>query len=258
MVLVDSHCHIEYKGDGPEARQWIERAQANSVAYFLNIGTDLESSRNAVELSGQYDCVYATVGLHPHDATQGTPENLEALKQLIGSKGVKGIGEVGLDYFYENSPRDVQIEALKKVLSWSSECSLPYVFHIRDAFSDFFEVFDQFPKNSIRGVVHCFTGTLEEAQGAIDRGLYISLTGILTFKKSQPLRDVVKEIPMDRLMVETDAPFLAPEGHRGKSNESSFLPVIAECLAEIKGISKEEVASITTANCKALFGFPAS
>ena len=257
MVLVDSHCHLNFPELSQEESDVLTRAKDQGVQYFINIGTDCKSSEQCVRLSEKYNFLYATVGIHPHEAGKASEEDLKKIESLVSHNRVVALGEVGLDYYYEHSRRNDQLRILEHFLSQAKKFSRPLVFHVRDAFQDFFTCFRKYQDGSLRGVLHCFTGNQSEADEALKLGLYLSFTGILTFKKSQQLRKVAEQVPLEKILLETDAPFLAPEGYRGKVNEPSFLRVIAEVLAEVKCQSLETIARVTTQNCRNLFGIPA-
>jgi len=256
MVLVDSHCHLDFPEFVNHREEVLERAARAGISYFINIGTDRKSSEQAVKLSQAYPPVYATVGVHPHEAEKMSQEDLEAIEKLSAQEKVVAFGEVGLDFYYRHSPEDVQEKVFKEFLQMARRHSLPLVFHVRSAFERFFQCVEPLQDGSLKGVVHCFTGTLEEAKKVLDLGLHLSFTGILTFKKSEPLREIAKTVPLERMLLETDAPFLAPEGYRGKVNEPSFMRVTAEVLAGLKNVSLEKLADQTTQNTRALFGVP--
>ncbi len=256
MLLVDTHCHLDFPEYEESEADVVERAKQAGVGSMLTIGINQESSRRAIELSRQFPEVYAAIGIHPHDAAKATDHDFEVFERLLEKEDVVALGETGLDFYYENSPKETQIKVLKRFLEMSKIKNLPYIFHVRDAFSEFFEVMKKYESRNLRGVMHCFSGGEAEAEEALRHGLLISFTGILTFKKSDQVREVAKAIPLDKILLETDSPFLAPQSHRGKTNEPSFLPEIAEVLAEVKGVTTEEVAEVTTENCRKLFGFP--
>lgn len=251
-MLVDSHCHLnfpEFKDDLPEV---LERATTMGVTTYLTVNTKLTDALELQKIADTYPRVFCSVGVHPHDAADyASTDLIDQIKALTSHPKVVALGETGLDYHYEHSPRDQQIEAFKIHLEAGCALDLPIIVHTREADADTLNCLDGYPKS--RGVFHCFTGGTQMAQGGLDRGYFISFSGIITFKKSEELREVVKYVPLDRMLVETDAPFLAPLPHRGKRNEPGFTRHTAEMIAEIKGISLTEVAEITTRNFYTLF-----
>ncbi len=246
-MLVDTHCHIHEPYELP-IDATLTRAHQAEVDRMLCVGTSEQSSREAITFAETHPEVYAVIGVHPHDTKDGYGAIAELAKS---SRRVVGIGEIGLDYFYTHSPREVQIEALRAQLEVAVAHDLPVSFHVREAFDDFWPIFDAF--SGIRGVLHSFTDSQENLQKALDRGLYIGVNGISTFTKDEAQRAVFDAIPLDRLLFETDAPFLTPAPYRGKVNEPAYVRVIAEFHAQRRGISIEEIAEATTQNARALF-----
>lgn len=246
---IDAHCHTEDAGS-------LDRARAAGVAAFVVVGCDLETSRRAVELAAVHDDVYATVGLHPHEANRLDAE-WDALVALArqGTK-VVGVGEAGFDLFYEHSPREEQARAFAAQIELAHELDLPLVIHSRDAWDATFAALDSggVPR---RTVFHCFTGGRPEAAAALERGCTLSFSGIVSFKTADELRAAAAITPADRLLVETDAPYLAPVPHRGKPNEPAFLPYVGAAVAAARDESAETVAAITTANATEMFGLVA-
>lgn len=252
MRLIDSHAHVTSDEIYGQAKHVLERAREAGIVAILNICTDAEKLINGLTLSKEYPWVYHAAATHPHDVDTQGELLFDTVANHARSGFLKAIGETGLDYHYEHSYRNTQQKLLKRYLNLALECRLPVVIHCREAFEDFFAIIDEVYRDS-PGVLHCFTGTLSEAKQVLDRGWMLSLSGIVTFKKSDPLREVAKYVPLDRLLIETDAPFLAPQSKRGKPNESSFLPEIAQEIARVKGLSPEHVAEATTANACRLF-----
>ena len=250
MKLVDTHCHIHDKAffaDG-EREAVYQRARDEDV-YLIVVGTGESDSRAAVAFASTHEDTRAVVGVHPHDTQYGWQDIGKILEE--GSDKVVGIGEIGLDYFYDNSPRDVQIEALSQQLQWASDYRLPVSFHVREAFDDFWPVFDNF--SDIRGVLHSFTDTTKTFEQALERGLHIGVNGISTFTKQTDQQEMFLSIPLDRMLLETDAPFLTPKPYRGKVNEPAFVRFVAEHHAAIRQCESSEIAQQTTANAQALF-----
>ena len=257
----DAHCHLQdrYLGEREIAgsvHDALARAAAANVRRVVVIGTDAASSREALaltDLSGEVD-IFATVGLHPHDATS----DVDALVELAraGHPRLVGIGECGLDYYYEHSPRVAQRRALERQVQLAHELDLALVIHCREAFDDLFEVFDA-EGVPARTVIHCFTGTPREATRCLERGCDISLSGVVTFKNAESLREAARLVPLDRLHVETDSPFLAPVPHRGQANEPALVSVVGEYLAALRGEDVARVREETSKNSARLFRLPA-
>ena len=245
MSWADSHCHVPWEGSDASA---FDAARAAGVARFITIGTGADTSRTAIEAAEANADVWATVGLHPHDAKDG----LENLPDPTSSDRVVAIGECGLDFFYNHSPADVQREIFAAQIARAREFDLALVVHTRGAWDDTFAILDSegIPE---RTVIHCFTGGPEEARKSLDRGAYVSISGIVTFKNASDVRDAVRLVPLDRLLVETDAPFLAPVPHRGKRNEPAYVPLVGAAVAETKEISVADVEAATWANTAQVF-----
>lgn len=253
MRLIDSHCHLEFS-DFPDVEAVIARAAAENVSPLLSIGTRLDQMSALLELINRFPIVYGTVGLHPHEAEKASLEELdETLSTYAKQPKIVGFGETGLDFYYDHADRSRQQESFRCHIQAANEWNLPLVVHTRSAEPETIQILKEAGKGTVRGVIHCFTGTKWLAQQSLDLGFYISISGIITFKNAQALRDVVQEIPLDRLLVETDSPYLAPIPHRGKRNEPAFVRYTAEKVAEIKQISLEELATATTRNFFDLF-----
>jgi TatD DNase family protein len=285
-MLIDAHCHIHEVDYPLNADESLQRAHENGVDKVICVGTSLNSSRQAVAFANNHDEVYAAIGIHPHetkdgfkgledivsevdlsrlrkhlqpefDQTPGLLSNPERsrfraeMNQPAALGKLVAIGEIGLDYFYDNSPREVQKEALKWQIQLALDNNLPIIFHVRDAFDDFWPIFDSF--KGIRGEIHSFTDNKANLDEALKRGLYVGVNGISTFTRDESQKAVFNSIPLDRLLIETDAPFLTPVPFRGKVNEPAFVKNIAEFHAVARGISIEQIAVATTANARALF-----
>jgi len=246
-MLIDTHCHIHESYELP-IQEVLDRAQEADVQEYICVGTSQESSRLAIEFATKHPEAYAAIGVHPHDTEGGYGE----ISVLAGSSDkIIAVGEIGLDYFYTHSSREVQIEALKTQIQIALTHNVPIIFHIREAFDDFWPIFDAFP--GIRGGLHSFTDSAENLQKALDRGLYVGVNGISTFTKDETQKAVFDSIPLDRLLFETDAPFLTPAPFRGKVNEPAYVKLVAEYHANRRGISLEEIATATTTNARTLF-----
>jgi len=247
-MLIDTHCHI-HESDFPlPIEDVLAHAVDADVKKLICIGTNEQSTREAISFAESHDNAWASIGVHPHDTKDGYDE----IAALAGtSDKIVAVGEVGLDYFYTHSPKEMQIEALKHHIEIALKHDLPIIFHVREAFDDFWLVFDSY--SGIRGELHSFTDSKENLEKALERGLYIGVNGISTFTKDEAQKDTFDSIPLDRLLFETDAPFLTPAPFRGKVNEPAFVRNIAEYHANRRGISVEEIASATTANAEKLF-----
>lgn len=252
MKLIDSHCHLDDKQFDPDRAEVIARAREAGVERMMAIGTgdgppDLEA---ALRLARQHDFIYATVGVHPHDAAKATPETFAALEALSRESKVLAIGEIGLDYHYDFSPRDVQHDVFVAQLKLAATAGKPVVIHTREAWEDTLALLREHASGA--GIIHCFSGGPEEARHALDLGFYLSFGGVVTFPKAEALRDAARMAPEDRLLVETDAPYLAPVPKRGKRNEPAFMVETARRLGEVRGVAPERIAEITTANFERL------
>ncbi len=248
-MLVDSHCHI-HESDYPlPAEEVLKRAKNNGVGKIICIGTSVENSKKAIKFAISHDNVYATVGIHPHHAKKGIG-NLEDLLKKRNPK-VVAVGEIGLDYHYKNSSKSDQIQLLRQQIELALKYNLPIVFHVREAFDDFWKVFDSY--QGIRGELHCFSDSRENAEKAISRGLFIGINGLSTFTKDKIQQEVFATIPLDKMILETDAPYLTPEPFRGKINEPAFVRNVAVYGGISRHISEEEIANATTQNVQALF-----
>lgn len=252
-MLFDSHAHIDAKRFDEDRDDVIKRAKANGVQLIMNPGVDLESSKKAIALADKYREVYAAVGYHPHEAKLMDDTILKLLKSMASHEKVKAIGEIGLDYHYDHSPRKIQKEWFIKQIRLAKELNLPVIIHDRDANADTLTILkreDAF-KNGV--LMHCYSGSKELAEEYIKLGAYISLAGPVTFKNAKKPKAVAKVVPLNRLMIETDSPYLTPEPNRGKRNESAYVEYICNQIAQLKGVSFDTVARETTANAKRFF-----
>ncbi len=258
MNFIDSHCHLDYKNfEDENIDEVLGRADDVGIRAFLNICTEIDEADRIIATADKYPQVFASVGVHPHDAEPGLEtlprENLTKwLIEKAAHPKVVALGETGLDFFYDNSPREQQKEALRAHIDAAKETKLPLIIHTRAANDDTIDILKE-AAGEITGVIHCFSETQWLADEAMALGFYISIPGIITFKKSQELRDIVMDLPLERLLLETDAPFLAPIPHRGKRNEPAYMIETAKMLADLKGVSLEEIGEITTANFQKLF-----
>ena len=254
-MLIDSHAHIQGKEYAGEVEAVIDRAREAGVQKIVAVGGagDMSSNTDAIALAETFPDVYATVGMHPHDAKDVGEGEVNRLRQLAAAPKVIAIGETGLDYYYDHSPREVQRRAFGRFIQMARETDMPIVVHERDAARDVADLLRSEGEGKLRGVIHCFTGNYEAARAYLDSGFYLSFTGIITFKNAEPLRDVVRKVPLGRMLVETDSPYLTPVPHRGKRNEPANVRLVAEAVAKIKTISLENVAEVTTRNVRDLF-----
>jgi len=246
MTLIDTHCHI-HESDYPlPIADVLEHAKQAGIAKMICVGTSEQSSDDAILFAHTHDNIYAAVGVHPHDTKDGYAKIAE-----LATKGVVAIGEIGLDYYYTHSPRDIQIAALESQMQTALDNHLPIIFHVREAFDDFWPIFDNF--QGITGELHSFTDTQANLDKAFERGLYVGVNGISTFTKDTAQQKMYATIPLERMLLETDAPFLTPAPYRGTINEPAFVSEIAKHHAAIRGVDLSIVAEATTANANALF-----
>ncbi|SCX79382.1 TatD family hydrolase [Alkaliphilus peptidifermentans] len=252
-MLFDSHAHLDDSRYNQDRDHIVEAARESGVKYILNPGADIASSVKAVNLAEKYQMIYAAVGVHPHDVNDMDQNTLEILRSLTNKNKVVAIGEIGLDYYYNHSPRDVQKEWFRKQVILAKEVKLPVIIHDRDAHQDVFDVLREYNAGEYGCVMHCYSGSVELAKEYIKLGIYISIAGPLTFKNAKKTHEVAKEIPLEWLLVETDSPYLTPMPYRGKRNEPGYVKHVVEAIAEAKGITFQEVAEHTTSNAMKLF-----
>jgi TatD DNase family protein len=254
-MLIDSHAHIQGKEYTGEVESVIARARDAGVDKIIAVGGagEMSSNHDAVALANSYENVYATVGMHPHDAKDVGAEELQNLRDLTVHPKVIAVGETGLDYYYSHSAHDVQRRVFMDFINLARATGLPLVVHERDSAHDAAQLLRSEGNGNLRGVIHCFTGNYEAACAYLDLGFYLSFTGIITFKNAESLRDVVRQVPLEKMLIETDSPYLTPVPHRGKRNEPAYVRLVAEAIAKIKGVSLEEIAQITTGNVRDLF-----
>ena len=255
MNLTDTHIHLHFPQYDADRAEVIDRAIRGGVRRFLDIGTDLERSRKALELADQYPEVYVAIGYHPHETEHAGDAELAELAKFIRHPKVLAIGEVGLDYYHEHSPREVQVKVLKTFLGWYEQYGKPLIIHCRDAYEDLLRILQDFQKTSYRGTLHCYSSDAATMKRFLDLGFHIAFGGALTYKKNDALREACALCPKDRLLLETDAPYLPPQTRRGQRNEPLFMIETAECAAKLHGMSVDAMAELTTSNAKGLFGF---
>lgn len=258
ISFIDTHAHLDFEDFDQDRDAVIKNAQNANVSTIINIGINLETSKKSIELAEKYDFIYATAGIHPHDAGDMKSDQWAELVQLFNHRKVVAIGEIGLDYYRDYSPQDVQMEVLLRQLDLAVEYKLPVVIHTRNAWSDILPIFTEQYQGKLSGVFHCFSGLEREAKILLDAGYFISFTGVVTFKNANALRIAAEYVPLDRLLLETDCPFMAPVPFRGKRCEPAHVPFIGKKIAEAKNIGVAEVAHHTNINVEKLFGIKAT
>lgn len=254
--MIDSHAHVHFKDFEGKLDEVIARAREAGVTSIVNVGTDLASSHEVLAIAEKHPEIFAVVGVHPHDVAKMATGEMEVLAELAKHPKVVAIGEVGLDYYYEHSPREIQQERLADFIRLARAAGKSLVIHCRDAFEDCFRIFDKEDAWSVGGVFHCYTGDAATALHIAAKGFYVSFSGIVTFKKSQILQEAARAVPLEKILVETDCPFLAPEPHRGKRNEPAYVRLVAEKVASLRGMKTEELASAAADNTRKLFRLP--
>lgn len=251
-MLFDTHAHMDDRAFDEDRKELLENLPEQGIALLMNPGCSLASSYNTSKLSQEYDYIYAAVGSHPDVADEVNEDVLEEYRKLCKlNPKIKAIGEIGLDYHYEDIPRDVQLKAFRMQMELARELGLPVIVHERDAHEDGMKVVDEFPE--VTGVFHCYSGSAEMAKELVKKGWYIGFTGVLTFKNARKAIEVASSIPLDRIVLETDCPYMSPEPFRGKRNDPGKLYRMAEKLAEVRGLTVEDIHRITTENGKRLY-----
>lgn len=257
LCIVDTHAHLDMSAFDKDRREVIARALDTGVGTIISVGTNLESSKKAIELAEKYPEILATVGFHPHDVATVDKANIASLGEIANHPRVIAIGEVGLDFYRNYSPREAQLQALKWQLDLAAKLELPVIIHCRQAEKDMLNLLCDWvskdPHGQGRGVIHCFSGSNDTSGRYLDMGFYLSLGAYIGYPGSESTHDVIRDIPKDRLLIETDCPFLSPQSYRGKRNEPAYLPLTVEVLAKIRGESSEEIIRITTENAQRLF-----
>ncbi|MCG9129660.1 TatD family hydrolase [Candidatus Poribacteria bacterium] len=251
-MFVDSHAHIQLSEFNQDRDSVLERAVAADVNTILIIGFDLETSISAIEIAENHDNLYATVGMHPHDAKKLTSEILNTFRSKLEHSKVIAVGEIGLDYYRNLSEPEIQKIAFEKQLDLAEELDMPIIIHNRDAYMDILPILEA-RRGKVRGVLHCFTGDVELMYRSLETGFYIGIGGIVTYPNAKDVQQVAKEIPLDRLLIETDCPWLAPQFRRGKRNEPAYVRVVAEKIADIRDTTINSIGNITTHNFNSLF-----
>ncbi len=251
-MLFDSHAHIDDEKFDIDREQVIQRARENGVTGIINVGACMVSSARSIALAEKYESIYAAVGIHPHDAQNALDADYDQLTQWTTLDKVVAIGEIGLDYYYDFSPRDVQRSVFIRQLDVARQTDKPFIIHDRDAHGDVLDILKKEAKG-LNGVLHCFSGSLEMAHDVIKMGYYISIAGPVTFKNAAKLPEIVAKIPLERLLVETDSPYLTPQPYRGKRNEPAYVKLVAQQVASLRGMELDDLAKATSANVRNLF-----
>jgi TatD DNase family protein len=257
MELIDSHAHIDFPQFDEDRDAMLERARAAGVSTLLAIGTGPgpEKLDSALPFAEQHDWIYATLGIHPHEAKEVTPQHLEQLASLAKHPRVIAWGEIGLDYHYDFSPRETQHRVFRDQLALARNAKLPVIIHCREAWGDCLAILKEvWSPLALGGILHCFSSTLEDAQRGIEMGFLISFAGNSTYPKAQNLRDIAKALPLENILIETDAPYLAPQPYRGKRNEPAYVGEVAKAIGSVRNLPAEQVASATASNFRRFFG----
>lgn len=252
-MIFESHAHYDNEQFHKDREALFKEFPEHDIQYVINIGSDMRSSRISIELAKRYAFIYAAVGVHPHDVSDMKEEDLESLLHFAAYNKVVAIGEIGLDYHYDYSPRSVQKLWFREQLKLAKELELPVIIHSREASKDTFDLVMEAELGERAGVIHCYSGSPEMALEYVKKGYYIGVGGVITFKNAKKLVETVEAIPLDKILIETDAPYLAPVPHRGKRNDSRYLSEVIKAIAEIKGVTEEEVEEVTYNNGKRLF-----
>ncbi|MBP2242572.1 TatD DNase family protein [Cytobacillus eiseniae] len=253
-MLFDTHVHLNAEQFADDLEEVINRALNEGISRMVVVGFDRPTIEKAMELVDRYECIYASIGWHPVDAIDMKDEDLQWIEELSSHPKVVAIGEMGLDYYWDKSPKDIQKEVFRRQIQLAKKVKLPIVIHNREATADIVEILKEEGAEEVGGIMHCFSGSPETAKECVDMNFYISLGGPVTFKNAKKPKEVAEAIPLEKLLIETDCPYLAPHPYRGKRNEPSYVKLVAEQIAEIKGLTLEEVAHATTANANKLFG----
>ena len=253
-MLIDTHCHLDFKDFESDRDEVIRRSREGGIGFIINVGASLEGTRRSIEIAGKNDFIYAAAGIHPHEADGVSDEDIRSLAECLDNKKIVALGEIGLDYYKNISSKENQKDLFVRLLEEAKKKGLPLIIHNRDAHRDTLDILKTEIGASVKGVMHCFSGDEAFLRKCLDMGMFISFTCNLTFKNAGRLRGPARSVPMDRLLLETDAPFLAPQIFRGRRNEPVYVKYLAEEIARLKNLSFDEVSRITTDNAKRLFG----
>lgn len=253
-MLFDTHVHLNARQFADDEEEVIGRALSEGVSHMVVVGFDKETIEGAIRIAEQHDFIYAAIGWHPVDAIDMKEEDLEWIEELASHPKVVALGEMGLDYYWDKSPKDIQKEVFRKQIRLAKKLKLPIIIHNREATQDIVDILKEEDAGEVGGIMHCFSGSLETAKECIAMNFYISFGGPVTFKNAKKPKEVAAELPLEKLLIETDCPYLTPHPYRGKRNEPAYVKLVAEQIAELKGIPFEEVARQTTENAKKVFG----
>jgi len=252
-MFIDSHAHLDDERFDDDREIVIKNLKTDQINMVINIGADIASSKSTLNLAKTYDNIYSVVGVHPHSVSELVGVGLDEIESLARNKKTVAIGEIGLDYYYENSPKQLQKEYFIEQIRLAKKLDLPIVIHSREAVKDTLDIIKSEKSSNLRGVMHCFSSSVEIAKEYVKLGFYIAIGGVVTFKNARVTKEVAKYVPLESLLIETDCPYLAPEPFRGKRNEPKYIKYTAEEIAKIKEVDLEEIAKITSANAKKLF-----
>lgn len=253
-MIFDTHAHYDDEAFDQDLEEVLKKVQAAGVTRILNCSSNIESCLKTLELVKKYDFIYGAIGVHPQDAGE-VPSNLNKIADMLSNNKIKAVGEIGLDYYYEGYDRDLQIRAFREQMDIAKQLGLPVVIHDRDAHEDTLKVIKEF--KGVKGVLHCYSGSLEFAREVLKQDYYLGFTGVVTFKNAKKAVEVAREIPIEKMLIETDCPYMAPTPHRGDRNDSSYLTHIIEKIAELREVDKEYITSTTYENGNRLLGFQA-
>ena len=252
-MIFESHAHYEDKKFDEDREELLNLLPKQGIEYVVNVGSSLGTTRATLELIRQYDYMYGAVGVHPEESAELTEESFEWLRQVTGGDKVVAVGEIGLDYYWDEPAREIQKKWFERQIGLAIEVGLPMIIHSRDAAKDTLDILRACHGEKAGGVIHCFSYGIDMAKAYLDMGFYIGIGGVVTFKNAKKLKEVAEYVPLERILLETDCPYMAPEPHRGKRNSSLYLPHVAEKIAEIKGITAEEVIRVTNENGRKLY-----
>lgn len=253
-MIFDTHAHYDDEAYDEDRESLFDHMRKQGVEYIVNIGASLASTKKTLELAEKYPFIYGAAGVHPSETKELTPESMEWLREAARNDKVVAIGEIGLDYYWQEPDRETQKKWFREQLKLAEDTGLPVVIHSRDAAKDTLDILKAWDKHKTKGVIHCFSYTWELAEEYLSMGYYFGIGGVLTFKNGKKLVEAVNHMPMERILLETDCPYLAPEPYRGKRNQSDYIYYVADKLAELKGLSREEVLEITGRNAKEFYG----